>query len=447
VGGEQRAPNPLSAVFAARLKAALDARNVTPAMEGRATRLAERLGRSVSSAARWLHGDMLPSLDTLIDLGTSYGVSLDYLVGLRDTDDELETDPGASRFTAPHPTHPILIVDDQSTARMILNEIAEQADQSTKPVVFGGPAEALRWASANYADLVIIDYRLPGMDGIEFMRHLRRLSHFADVPALMVTVVTDRELRYLALREGINDFLQKPIDATEGVARCRNLLTMSRQQAMLRDRSRLLAGLVEERSARARESERHGLLLLAQLAERQNGADWNHPLRFGAMASLLAGDFDLEQSQAETIEIAAALHDIGTLMLPQGLHPRQGTTGAEGREHAQLGYSLLRGAPLEPLKSAALIALGHHEHFDGTGYPMGLSGDHIPLVARIAAVADRADELWVQASEDAEAIWGQLLADRGNRLDPSLVDRFHEQRDRVAALLGRYPVGTVRLPS
>ena len=334
---------------------------------------------------------------------------------------------------------PILIVDDQSTARMILNEVAQQADPSTQPVAFGGPAEALRWASANHADLVLVDYRLPGMDGLEFMRHLRRLSHFADVPAIMVTVIADLELRYLALRDGINDLLQKPIDVTEGIARCKNLLTVRRQQTLLQDRSRQLAGLVEERSSRPRESERRSLLLLAQVIEQHNGADWNHPLRVGAISSLRAADHDFEQTLAETIESAAALHDIGTVMLPAGERAESDASPAWQR-HTQLGYQLLKGQPVEPLKTAAIIALGHHERFDGRGYPMGLSGDHIPLVARIVAAADRLDRLWTRGEADPEFLWNALMADRGSRLDPMLVDRLVEQQDRVLDLLARFPV-------
>ena len=105
----------------------------------------------------------------------------------------------------------------------------------------------MRWASADHADLVVTDFRLPGTDGLEFVRGLRRFSHFADVPVLMVTIVEDRELRRRALQLGINDFLNKPLDPPEGIARCKNLLAMSRQQALLRDRMSLLGGLVDAR--------------------------------------------------------------------------------------------------------------------------------------------------------------------------------------------------------
>ena len=101
----------------------------------------------------------------------------------------LEESGAHTRGETPRDPQPILIVDDQATARKILHEIAVQADPLTKPVVFGGAVEALRWASAYNADLVVTDFRLPGMDGLEFVRGLRRLSHFAEVPVLMVTIV------------------------------------------------------------------------------------------------------------------------------------------------------------------------------------------------------------------------------------------------------------------
>jgi len=417
---------------------------VTATAEGRATAIANRLGRSVSSATRWLNGEMLPSLETLADISTAYDVSLDYLLGLSAHDRGLGEDSALARDETPRAPQPVLIVDDQSTARRILNEIAASADTQTKPVVFGGAAEALRWASAYHADLVITDYRLPGTDGLEFVRHLRKLSHFADVPVLMVTVVEEKDLRYRALRQGINDFLLKPIDPHEGLARCRNLLAMYRHQAMLRDRTGLLAGLVRQRTADARDRERQSLMLLAQMVESRNGEDANHAERIAAIAGLIARETGLEQDEAEAIELGAALHDVGTLGLSdQMIAEAKGGRASHSpafRAHTMLGYRALKARAMEPFRTAALIALGHHEWFNGAGYPTGLSADHIPLPARITAVADRVDALL--AGPDArspEGAWAALGADRSVRLDPDLVDSLLEAKEHVLQIYRRFP--------
>jgi two-component system response regulator RpfG len=444
LSSEPRSTNPLLGLFAARIRSALDARRVIATAEGRATALANRMGRSVSSATRWLNGEMLPSLETLVDISGAYDVSLDYLLGLSTHDRGLGEDRGLARDESPRVPQPILIVDDQSTARRILNEIAASADTQTTPVVFGGAAEALRWASAYHADLVITDYRLPGTDGLEFVRHLRKLSHFADVPVLMVTIVEDKDLRYRALRQGINDFLLKPIDPHEGLARCRNLLAMFRHQALLRDRSALLAGLVHQKTAHARDRERQSLMLLAHLVESRNGEDANHAERIAALAGLIAREIGLEQEEADAVELGAALHDVGTLTLSdtvigeakggRGPHP------VSFRAHAALGYQVLKGRTMEPFRTAALIALGHHEWFNGLGYPTGLRADHIPLAARIVAVADRIDSLFLgPEGSRRDAAWATLAADRSIRLDSELVDVVLEAREEIEQIYRRFP--------
>ena len=425
MASEFKGANPVLTIFAARIRAALDARGIAGTAEGRATALSNRLGRSLSTATRWLNGDMLPGVETLVQIATDYDISLDYLFGLSEDDRGLEAHSTVARNEAPRDPQPILIVDDESTARAILNEIATAADKHATPVVFGGAPEALKWASSHHADLVITDYRLPGTDGLEFVRNLRRLSHFADVPVLMATIVEDLDLRYRALRQGINDFLVKPIDPHEGIARCKNLLAMSRQQALLRDRSSLLAGLVEHRAGRAKQNERRCLMLLAQIVEWRNGADANHAERVSAVAGVLASAAGLSREEIEAIELGAALHDVGMIAVPEELIARIGNEEVspcdQFRVHTTLGYRVLKANPSEPLHTAALIALSHHEWFNGNGYPTGLRGDHIPLAARIVAVADRLDTLWIAStSSESGQVWADLTADKGRRLDPEL---------------------------
>jgi two-component system response regulator RpfG len=263
----------------------------------------------------------------------------------------------------------------------------------------------------------------------------------------MVTVVEDKDLRYRALRQGINDFLLKPIDPHEGIARCKNLLAMSRQQALLRDRASLLGGLVEARTSHVREQAREGLLLLARLVEWRNGADANHPARVGAVAGLLASALGLRRDEVEAIELGAALHDVGTLAVPEDVIREVRSTAARSsprfEAHTTLGYQLLKGHDSGPLRTAALVALGHHERFNGTGYPTGLSGDHIPLAARITAVADRLDTLRVEApSASWDQTWATLAEERSSRLDPQLVDALIRNGDHVKDLYRQLPIET-----
>ena len=158
----------------------------------------------------------------------------------------------------------VMVVDDQSTGRAILEQVVRSLDQRVMVEGFARPVDAVVWATRHVADLVLVDYMMPDMDGIEFVKRLRAVPGYEHIPIVMVTVHDDRKVRYAALDAGITDFLTKPVDARECLARCRNLLTLRRQQLALEDRKRLLEGMVEEATREVREREKETLLRLAR---------------------------------------------------------------------------------------------------------------------------------------------------------------------------------------
>jgi two-component system response regulator RpfG len=118
----------------------------------------------------------------------------------------------------------VFILDDQFTGRKILQELVQSIDSTLKVETFESPQETLRAAAQQTPDLVLTDYKMPELDGVEFTRRLRAIRECADVPVVMITVVEDPEVRYRALDAGATDFLVRPIDQHECRARCRNLL-------------------------------------------------------------------------------------------------------------------------------------------------------------------------------------------------------------------------------
>jgi two-component system, response regulator RpfG len=140
-------------------------------------------------------------------------------------------------------TSSVMVVDDQSTGRAILEQVVRSLDERVRVEGFARPVDAVVWATRNVADLVLVDYMMPDMDGIEFVRRLRALPGYAYVPIVMVTVHDDRRVRYAALDAGITDFLTKPVDARECLARCRNLLTLRWQHLALAEAVARLEGL------------------------------------------------------------------------------------------------------------------------------------------------------------------------------------------------------------
>ena len=312
-------------------------------------------------------------------------------------------------------------------------------DERVEVQGFMRPVDAVIWAARHVADLVLVDYMMPDMDGIEFVQRLRALPGYEHVPIVMVTVHDDRKVRYAALDAGITDFLTKPVDARECLARCRNLLTLRRQQLVLEDRRRQLEHMVDDATREVREREKETLLRLARAGEFRDEETGLHLIRMSRYSRLIAGALALEADEAETVELSAPLHDIGKIGIPDQILRKPGKLDGPElevmRRHPVIGHEILKGSASKYVRMGALIALGHHEKFDGTGYPNGLVGDHIPLCARIVAVADVYDALTsvrpYKAAWPSARAMDHVASQAGKHFDPSMVEAFLGSKDEV----------------
>jgi two-component system response regulator RpfG len=339
----------------------------------------------------------------------------------------------------PSAKNTVMVVDDQSTGRAILEQVVRSLDERVVVEGFARPVDAVVWATRNVSDLVLVDYMMPEMDGIEFVKRLRALPGYEHVPIVMVTVHDDRKVRYAALDAGITDFLTKPVDARECLARCRNLLTLRRQHLVLEDRRRLLEHMVEDATREVREREKETLMRLARAGEFRDEETGYHLIRMARYSRLIATALSLEPDEVQTIELAAPLHDIGKIGIPdQILLKTDRLDAAEWeimRRHPVIGHEILKGSASKYVRMGALIALGHHEKYDGSGYPNGLVGDHIPLCARIVAVADVYDALTsVRPYKNAwssEQAFDYVASQVGRHFDPRMVEAFHAMKKQV----------------
>jgi two-component system response regulator RpfG len=342
----------------------------------------------------------------------------------------------------PSARNTVMVVDDQSTGRAILEQVVRSLDERVGVEGFARPVDAVVWATRNVADLVLVDYMMPDMDGIEFVKRLRSLPGYEHVPIVMVTVHDDRKVRYAALDAGITDFLTKPVDARECLARCRNLLTLRRQQLALEDRRRQLEHMVEDATREVREREKETLLRLARAGEFRDEETGYHLIRMSRYARLMASSIDLDHEEVESIELAAPLHDIGKIGIPDHILLKPAKLDeAEWKvmqRHPVIGHEILKGSASKYVRMGALIALGHHEKYDGSGYPNGLVGDHIPLCARIVTIADVYDALTsvrpYKEAWESERAFEYLLAQRGKHFDPRLVEAFLAAKEQVLAI-------------
>jgi len=338
----------------------------------------------------------------------------------------------AQLLVLPAARNTAMVVDDQSTGRAILEQVVRSLDERVSVEGFGRPVDAVVWATRHIADLVLVDYMMPEMNGIELAKRLRALPGYEHVPIMMVTAHDDRKVRYDALDAGVTDFLIKPVDARECMARCRNLLTLRRQHLALEDKRRLLEGMVEEATREVRDREKETLMRLARAGEFRDEETGYHLVRMAHYSRLIADTIGLEREEAETIELAAPLHDIGKIGIPdQILLKKDRLDGMEWdtmRSHPLIGHEILKGSASKYVRMGSLIALGHHEKYDGSGYPNGLVSDHIALCARIVAVADVYDALTsarpYKKAWNSEEAFAFLRQQRGKHFDPHLVDAF-----------------------
>jgi len=337
----------------------------------------------------------------------------------------------------PGPKVQVLIIDDQSVGRAILEQIVRSIDQNIETHTYSDPFEALRWAQLNEVDLVLTDYKMPKMDGIALIKELRKLPGFDDVPMVVVTIIEEKGVRYEALESGATDFLTKPIDQHECRARCRNLLTMRRQQMMIQDRAKLLENRISEATHEIRSREVETLFRLAKAGEYRDLETANHVIRMAKYSRIIAEGLELDETEADLIELAAPMHDVGKIGIPDHILLKPGKLTAEEfdimKRHPSIGYEILKDSPSKYLRMGAVIALGHHEKFDGSGYPHQLKADEIPLPSRIVAVADVYDALttvrpYKKAWTTQEAI-DYLLQNKGSHFDPACVDALIDRID------------------
>jgi two-component system response regulator RpfG len=334
----------------------------------------------------------------------------------------------------------VVIVDDRGTARSLLEGLARSLETGIVVESFGDPQEALARLQTCVPDLVISDYRMPGMDGIEFTRRIRSAARLAGVPIIIVSVVEERQIRRLALENGASDFLTRPIDPQECRARCLNQLRLSRSQKQLAQRARQLEQQVLQGRPEMHSHERDALMKLAMAGAYRDTGNGNRHRRISEYARLIADSLGLDGQQCELIGAAAPMHDIGMIGIPDHILLKPGLHSVEEqailRRHPIIGHDLLAGSPSPCLQMAAVIALGHHENHDGSGYPHGLAGERIPLPARIVAVADVFDALTTASAHrspwSSRNAFEHLRAGQRRQFDAECVRAFERQSTAVA---------------
>lgn len=336
----------------------------------------------------------------------------------------------------------LMILDDNPTYLVILRGVLAQLGQ-IEICEFDDPMDALEAARSTEFDLVLVDYVMPSMDGIEFVSKLRALTNHQDQPVIMVTGAEERQVRIAALHAGATDFVRKPVEPVELRARTRNLLHLREAQLVLRDQASWLQREVKKATAEVVASERDLIHRLSHAIDCRDGNTGEHIIRMAAICAEIARGLGLQDDEVELIQAAAPLHDVGKIGIPDAILGKSGRLDQHEtelmRRHVTIGEAILAGGRSSLLRCAERIAGCHHERWDGAGYPRGLVADAIPLEGRIAAVADVFEALcadriyrkgWpIDQARDA------IRAGSGSHFDPTCVAAFEARWPEIAVIV------------
>jgi len=352
----------------------------------------------------------------------------------------------------------VVVVDDNALNLTIVGTLAARV-AGTEVETFDSPVAALARLAVADADLVIVDYMMPEMDGIAFIERFRAMPGRTPVPVVMVTASAEREVRHQALEVGATDFVTKPVDPVELKARMTNLLALRAAHRQLADRASWLVDEVAKATAELHQREREVIWRLSMAAEHRDRDTAYHVVRVAEYAGVIAEGIGLDADTVRQIRYAAPMHDVGKVGIPDAVLLKPGRLDADEfdrmKAHTLIGGRILAESSSPLIRLAAEIALTHHERFDGKGYPNGRAGTDIPLSGRIVAVADVFDALTSERpykrAWTPEEAFATLTAERGAHFDPSCVDALLAAGDRVLAIKDRFCdaglSGTILMPA
>lgn len=360
--------------------------------------------------------------------------------------------------TGPVNTSSILIVDDQPENLWVLTELL-QPHYVVRACTTGQKALAI-CQEMPPPDLVLLDVMMPEMDGYEVFRRLRAHPATCDIPVIFVTALGDSRSEVKGLELGAVDYVAKPIEPAVLTARVRNQIDLKRVRDWLADQNGLLEAEVARRVAENDLSQEVGIRALAHIAETRDPETGNHILRTQAYVNLLASHLRshprfrdmLSPQYIRLLVRSAPLHDIGKVGIPDAILRKPGPLDLAEWEimktHARLGSDAIEMAEKDAEKPVAFLALAkeiahwHHEKWDGSGYPDHLTGEAIPVSARIMALADVFDALISKrvykpalSFPDAKEI---MFKGRGKHFDPDIADVFLDHYQDVVSIAERY---------
>ena len=351
----------------------------------------------------------------------------------------------------------ILVADDDEMIRTLHAEFVRGFGYHVEVAADG--IEAIAKIGLG-VDLVLTDAHMPNMDGFEVARRIRQTRSSDELPIVMVTSLEAREDRLRAYESGINDFINKPVDHTELRLRLKWLLELKTARDSLRESKQTLESTVEKRThelrhaleevTRAQREVQAGHLdtirRLTLAAEYKDHDTAGHIERIGRYSQVVGMAMHLQPGLVDLILHAAPMHDVGKLGIPDSILLKPGPLDAEERTimntHTTIGAQILSGSTSPVIQMGELVAMTHHEKWNGEGYPNGIGGEDIPMEARICSVVDFFDALTMDrpyrgAVPNPEVV-EMIHSESGTSFDPDVVDVFTRVLGELEAIQAEY---------
>lgn len=349
----------------------------------------------------------------------------------------------------------VLIIDDEEMLAQALQSVLED-EHFTQIKTLSDSRKAIQTYQEFRPDLVILDINMPFVNGFQVMEKLKEIEKDSYIPVLVLTGETEIEVRYRALQAGARDFLSKPFGTVETIARIKNLLEVRLLHNDIKNQKLSLELKVVERTQQLKDTllQLQGahkdiktayietIYHLTRASEFKDEDTSAHIKRISHYSGTLAEALGLGKDQADLLFYSSPMHDIGKIGIPDRILTKTDKLTPEEWEimktHTSIGAKILSGSTAPILKTGEIIAISHHERWDGSGYPRGLKGDQIPVEGQIVMLVDIYDALRSQRSYkpafDHKKVYDIILKGDGRvepkHFNPAVLDIFKKMHDK-----------------
>ena len=361
----------------------------------------------------------------------------------------------------------IMIVDDEQLVIRVVRRFLS-SDGYENFITVTDPREALKKIDSENPDVVLLDIMMPHVTGLDLLKVRQKTTALQHIPFIILSANSENQIKREALQLGATDFLSKPVDPSDLILRVQNALTVKSHHDHLANYAVELERQVRDRTQQIEKSREQIIHCLARAAEYRDNETGEHVIRVGKYCAVIASQLGFGPEYCREIELAAQLHDVGKIGIPdsvllnpgklnneefeimkthcglgmQIMEPLADGEGERIRRHADMGGFIMDGVDSPMLELAATIARTHHEKWDGTGYPFQIKGDNIPIEGRICCVADVYDALCSERPYKPKFPIKKcleiMLSERGTRFDPIVLDAFFERIEDIEKIRKTY---------